>query len=228
MTNLTADKPVADIVSAHPGAAVVFERRQIDYWNEGRMPLADACQKRGLQAADVLAEIAQEQPAESPDWSAAPLDTLIAHVLDTHHVYLREVLPGLVDHAAGLGASGSELAPLLQALREELDTHLMKEEMVLFPLVRGLLRAEAAGASAPPSHCGSVRNPIRVMHMEHDSAAGALTRLRQITDGYQAKETAVAAFYQQLLALERDLHQHMHLENNVIFPRAIELEARFG
>ena len=123
---------------------------------------------------------------------------------------------------------GDVLLPLAETFRpmhEELDGHLMKEEMILFPLIRQL---DTAGVSGPGFHCGSLRNPIRVMTMEHDNAGEALARLRELTAGYTPPDDACntfRAFYAELADLERDLHRHIHLENNILFPRAVEREA---
>jgi regulator of cell morphogenesis and NO signaling len=118
------------------------------------------------------------------------------------------------------------LAGTFQAMKEELDAHLMKEEMVLFPLIRSLERTP--GTEAPQFHCGSVANPIRVMMAEHDSAGQALATMRGLTGAYTPPEDACntfRAFYFGLEAIERDLHQHIHLENNILFPRALELQS---
>jgi regulator of cell morphogenesis and NO signaling len=119
------------------------------------------------------------------------------------------------------------LAETFLALRDELGSHLMKEEMVLFPLMRSLEAASAAGLPSPPSHCGSVNNPIRVMVHEHDDAGSALARMRQLTAGYAVPADACNTFrglFHGLQELEGDLHRHIHLENNILFPRAAAIE----
>jgi regulator of cell morphogenesis and NO signaling len=169
------------------------------------------------------------------DWLEAPLDQLIGHIVDVHHAYLKAQLPRLdamlekilSKHSAHHGAVLGPLAGVFRGLKEELESHLFKEEMVLFPLVRAMEAAWVAGRQPPPSHCGSVGNPIRVMLSEHDGAGEALARMRQITSGYTAPEDACntfRAFYYELDELESDLHRHIHLENNFLFPRAIRLE----
>jgi regulator of cell morphogenesis and NO signaling len=154
---------------------------------------------------------------------------LIDHIVGTHHVYLKTQLPRLEGmlhkilskHSERYGQMLGPLSRVFLEMKGELDGHLMKEEMILFPLIRGLESGEG-----PASHCGWVGNPIRVMLMEHDSAGTALAEMRRISSGYSAPEDACntfRAFFWELEALERDLHLHIHLENNVLFPRTLEL-----
>jgi regulator of cell morphogenesis and NO signaling len=174
-----------------------------------------------------------------PGWTSAPLSALIRHILDTHHTYLRGALPKLsqlVLNAAPVAGSDQdevllEIAQVYRDLRSELESHMWKEEMVLFPLIEGLKSAEATGQPAPASHCGSVRNPIRVMQNEHGNAKHALTELRRLTGGFIAPAGASTNF-RNLLAglaeLETDLYSHIHLEDDILFPRAGELEDRLA
>ena len=182
----------------------------------------------------LLAEIDQaiQAPAEDrTDWLTAPLPALIDHILDTHHAYMKMQLPRVEARLAKVLQAHSDrhgdmlraLAAVYGAMKAELDGHLAKEEMVLFPLVRAL----DGGAKAGSFHCGSVQNPIRVMFMEHDSAGEALVEMRRLTNDYTAPEDACNTFkalYFELAEMESDLHRHIHLENNILFPRAIALE----
>jgi regulator of cell morphogenesis and NO signaling len=175
-----------------------------------------------------------ERPATAEaeaDWTAAPLANLINHIVGIHHRYLRSELPRLQRLfervVAAHAASHPELAEAQQvfaALHQELDSHMWKEEHVLFPWVV-MLESRDTMQNHP---CGSVNNPIRVMEHEHRDAAEALERLRQLTSDYQAPRDACPT-YQALLAglleLEHDLHRHIHKENNILFPRAAALEA---
>ncbi|MGQ9634040.1 MAG: hemerythrin domain-containing protein [Bryobacteraceae bacterium] len=169
------------------------------------------------------------------DWDQATLSVLIQHILDTHHAYLREALPKLTQLAQVTGAEGHEqeaagIGRVLEGLRAEIESHVWKEEMVLFPLIRSLEEAEATGKPAPPSHCGSVRNPIRVMEQEHAEATKALDDLRKHTTNYTDAAAAgiSAAMVQELSRLDEDLRRHIQLEDEILFPRAIELEARLA
>ena len=237
MNTLSPESTVGEIAARLPVSARLFENPGIDFCCGGKIALGQACQTRGLDPATVIAQI--EQAAAStgaasadPAWESAPLAGLIDHILTTHHAYMKAELPRLEamlekilrKHAPRHGDVLLPLAETFRPMKEELDGHLMKEEVVLFPLIRTL---ELPAAQAPAFHCGSVQNPIRVMVMEHDSAGDALARLRQLTSGYTPPEDACntfRAFYFELAEMERDLHQHIHLENNILFPRAVVLE----
>lgn len=238
MSTLRATETVGEIAARYPATVRVFQKHNIDFCCGGKLPLQDACEAEGVAAEAVLQELEGVlAPAgrETPDWNHAPLSELTAHIVRTHHQYTRTELPRLgamMDKV--VRAHGErhpevlELAQVLEALSGELHGHLMKEEMVLFPLIETTDRAAQAGVPAPPAHCGSVKNPIRVMIAEHDSAGDALARMRRLTADYTVPADACNTFrglYHGLQELETDLHLHIHLENNILFPRAVALEA---
>jgi regulator of cell morphogenesis and NO signaling len=231
---------VGQIAAQSPLSIRVFERHQIDFCCGGNQPLSQACVARGLDPAEILDEIDGEAgtAAEADgeiDWKTASLNSLIDHIISTHHVYMKTQLPRMGAMLEKIVAKHSDrygevlqVAATFSAMREELEGHLMKEEMILFPLIRRMEEARRRGQAIPASHCGSVQNPIRVMVMEHDSAGEGLGELRRLTNGYAPPEDACNTFralYAEMAVLERDLHQHIHLENNILFPRAVELEA---
>jgi regulator of cell morphogenesis and NO signaling len=234
MTTSTTDRTVGQIAAEFPASVRVFEKYGIDFCCGGKIPVPEACSRKGLDTASLLAEIdrAVQGPAEdATDWLTAPLPLLIDHILDTHHAYMKVQLPRVEALLAKvLQAHGQRHGSLLRAvsavygpMKTELDGHLAKEEMILFPLIRSL----NDGAQSAASHCGSVKNPIRVMWMEHDSAGDALVQLRSLTGDYTPPDDACNTFralYFELAEMERDLHRHIHLENNILFPRAIALE----
>ena len=236
MTTHCTDTTVGEIAAGLPISARIFEKYGIDFCCGGRVPLAEACQRLGLDAAAVLEEIDRtaQSPAAEPetDWRTATLTSLAGHIVDTHHVYMKTQLPRLESmlqkiieaHSARHAGVLVPLAATYRAMKEELDGHLLKEEMILFPLIRAL----ESGSGPRNFHCGRVQNPIRVMLMEHDSAGGALARMRQLTGGYTPPPDACntfRAFYFELAAMEADLHRHIHLENNILFPGAAALES---
>jgi regulator of cell morphogenesis and NO signaling len=234
MTTLSGEMTVGEIAARHPAAARVFEAHRIDFCCGGGLPVSEACRARGLDPGAVLDEIERAgAPGSSPerDWQSASLSDLVDHIIAAHHTYLKTELPRLAGMLEKVLAKHGErypevlhpVADVFGRLREELDSHLMKEELILFPLIRTL---EAASGPVQ-SHCGSVRNPIGVMVMEHDSAGTALGRLRELTSGYAPPADACNTFralYHGLAELEEDLHHHIHLENNILFPRAVERE----
>ncbi len=217
---------VADIVLANPDAARVFEKHDIDYCCHGKRPLADACEHAGVDVALVQAEL--DELAGAPAVPTAPegITALVDHVVETHHEYLRRELPRLHELmgkvVAAHGAVHPELvdvAQTLEAIEEDLLPHLDKEEHVLFPLAKALDADDAAPIGAP-----SLLSPIRVMHAEHDEVGELLSTLRQRTNGYAAPDDACATWrtlYAGLAELEHDVHTHVHLENNVLFPKIL-------
>jgi regulator of cell morphogenesis and NO signaling len=234
---LTSEKTVGEIAAGIPAAARVFEKYRIDYCCGGRQSLEAACEGKGVSPAEVLSELeAATRSPEDRDWTNAPLAELADHIVARHHAFLRAELPALDQRLAKVieahPGHRDSLLPLrdtFQALRFELMTHMMKEERILFPLVKRMEEAALAGAAPPAEPCGSVNNPIRVMEYEHDSAAAALREMRRITGDYSPPPDACAtyrALFDGLQALEADLHLHIHLENNILFPRAGALEAR--
>lgn len=224
-------------IAAHSLAAVrVFEDHGIDYCCGGQRALEDACREKGLDPAAILTELetAQATPAAERDWTSAKLHDLIDHILRTHHDYLKRELPRLSERMATVGRVYADrypdivkpLARVLAALRDELEMHLRKEEMILFPFVQRAEAAADSGQPPTPPPFGSFANPISVMEDEHETAGRALAEMRRLTNGYLAPADACNTFralYAGLEELERDLHMHIHLENNVLFPRAIAM-----
>ena len=235
---IAVEKTVGEIAREIPSAVRVFEKHGIDYCCGGRTPLEQACGERGLAVERLVADLeaaASPSAAAERDWNAAPLAELTDHIVKTHHAYLRTELPRL-DEMLGkvLDAHGakyaylSRLRDVFDGLCDELGSHMMKEEMVLFPSIVRLEMARRAGSPPPPTPFGSFRNPIGMMEFEHDSAAQALGQMRELSSDYSAPDDACNTFlalYQGLAELETDLHRHIHKENNILHPRAIELES---
>ena len=180
--------------------------------------------------------LASTQPDAGQDWQNQLLADLIGHITTTHHVFVREESPRIQALAAKVvGVHGKNHPELLQvqqvfaALAEELRVHLMKEEQMLFPYISLMEESALAGEPAPPAMFGTVANPVRMMMQEHDGAGDALRSLRAITSDYALPEDACISYrtlYGALEGFEADLHQHIHLENNILFPRAIAMEAK--
>lgn len=232
MLTLDSSQTVGDFVRERPSRARVFETLHIDYCCGGKISLARACEKRGINVADVLTQIEADDAAsattEFVDADVMSLTDLADHIEQTHHAYLKKELPRLDFMTEKVSRVHGDKEPRLATVREafvalknELEPHMMKEERVLFPIIRQM---EASVARAE-FHCGSVANPIRQMEHEHDQAGDALAILRRATDGYTPPEWACntyRAMLDSLEQLEADMHQHIHKENNVLFPKAIE------
>jgi regulator of cell morphogenesis and NO signaling len=233
----TPQTTVRDIALEQPASIRVFEHFGIDYCCRGRKPLVEACQERSIEPKTVLDAI-QEAIAgggeSTRDWTRAKLETICGHIVETHHAYIRAELPRLEMLAQKVvsrhGKTRPEIAHIQQliiALREELLPHLDKEEVVLFPFITNLERNLASCGPRPLGCFGAVRNPIRMMIAEHDAAGDAIARMRALSNGFTPPGGACptyCGFYQALEEFETDLHQHVHLENNILFPRAIDLD----
>ena len=217
---MTATTTLAEIAVTHPGAARVFYRHGLDFCCGGRRPLADACAARGIDTAVLLADIDAEtlQPGDERRWDQEPLPTLIAYIVDTFHRRLRETLPDLIRMADRVEQRHGDkescprgLAAHLRVIHEGVLEHLEKEEQVLFPLI-------VAG------HGRRAIGPVHVMEMEHEEHARNLQTLRRLTADLQPPAEACTtwrALYLGLQQLEEELMVHIHLENNVLFRRAL-------
>ena len=233
---------VRDLVGRYPQTRPVFERHGIDYCCGGGKCLAETAVERGLELPTLISALEdslQAMPGEARttdrDWYAAPLRELVEHIVTVHHGYMKTALPRLRSlvptvlkaHGANHGDVLRQVEDLFQALDAELSGHLMKEEQVLFPYIVALEARAQEGLPKPQAPFGSARNPIRQMEHEHESAGQALARPREVTCGYALPADACPTFramYEELERMEADLHQHIHLENNVLFPRTMELE----
>jgi len=230
-------KTVREVAVELPGATRIFEKLGIDYCWGGGKALDEACLAAGVSADNVIAllEEAGSTAAEARDWKIAPLSELVAHIVTRHHGFTREELVRVSNLLAKVCSVHGENHPELhrlhtvfQELKHELTSHMLKEEQVLFPYIENLETAVRRGEPVPTPFFGTVRNPVRMMMQEHDDAGQALRDLREVSSNYQVPADGCITFrtlYQALEEFERDLHQHIHLENNILFPRAAELEA---
>jgi len=237
--NIQPDQSLREVAAQSAQAVRVLEDYRIDYCCGGQRTFGEACGAKGLDWQRIAQEIGtagQTVAADQPDWNTASLSKLIEHILAAHHEYLRQELPRLADRLARVQKAHpqdalvlSSLAKVYQALHRELDGHLPTEEQILFPFVEQMASAAAnprPGAALP---FGTFQNPIRVMQHEPEDAGQALAEIRRLTGDFTLPPHACdtyRALYTGLQALERDLHQHIHLENNILFPRALALEAR--
>ena len=233
-----AAQTVREIALEQPASIRVFEQFGIDYCCGGRKPLADACAARDIEIEAVLAAlqaVANEPARVAEDWSQASLEELSGHIVATHHAYVKSELPRLALLAERVvrrhGDTQAEL-PVIQTrlaqLDEELTHHLAKEEAILFPYIVRLERALANGSATPRSCFGTVANPIAMMTAEHDAAGTLIAEIRELSHQFTTPVGACPtyhAFYDGLREFEQDLHQHIHLENNLLFPHTIQMES---
>lgn len=214
------DETLGQVATTHPEATLVFLKHRLDFCCGGGQKLVDACQKAGIEAAQVIAEIeAANRPVEAPRWDAAPLSELIEFIVTTYHEPLRQDVPAWIEAAKRVERVHAQkpscphgLAALLEHMYAELMSHLAKEEQILFPAIFA------------NNHGGMIQMPIRVMLHEHDEHGANLKRLRTLATEFVAPPEACAtwrALYTGLAKLEAELMEHIHLENNVLFPRAM-------
>jgi regulator of cell morphogenesis and NO signaling len=237
--SMITEKTVRELALENAVATKVFEKLGIDYCCGGNRTLEQACHAANVSVGQVLKSLEEAQlssPANSTDrnWQTEPLDGLISHITNTHHKYTRDATARLAPLFAKVcsvhGANHPELLELrdvFNGLTEELTVHLMKEEKVLFPYIIRMEEAVIEKAPILPPPFGTVQNPVAMMEHEHDSAGRTLRAMREISHGYAVPSDACVSYqtlYKALAELEADLHQHIHLENNILFPRAIEME----
>lgn len=240
-SNLTGNTAVKDIVVQYPQLRLVLERLGIDYCCGGKIPLAQATAQAGLSTDQVLADLdgalnSGQNGAAIKDWTLASLTELADHIEQTHHVFMKEQLPRLLAllHKT-LSAHGQHHGDVLKwlkrcliSLKSDIELHLAKEEQILFPLIRQMEAWQHGRGPAPEMHCGTVANPIGQMEFEHEQVGELLGQIRTIASDFQPPQEACETFralYAGLRDLESDLHEHIHLENNILFPKAVEVEA---
>ena len=237
--SVTVEKTVRELALENPAATRVFEKLGIDYCCGGNKSLEEACRAAKLPLDQVLSNLAAadqyaQDSKNARDWQIEPLTDLVAHIKNTHHKYTREEiarLGPLFEKVCSVhGKNHPELLDVrasFRGLADELTMHLSKEEVVLFPYIVRLEEAVIQHEPALPAPFGSVTHPISMMEHEHESAGNALRVMRAVSSGYTPPPdvcVSYQALYRALAEFEADLHQHIHLENNILFPRAIAME----
>lgn len=232
-----SDLTIRELAIKSPATTRVFEHYKIDYCCGGRRSIKDACAASGVDSDEVSAALALvlEQPALKEQPEQMEVQRLIDHIIDTHHVFTRRELfrlGALLDKVATKhGQRHPELLKLqllFTALSDDMLLHLKKEEAVLFPYIQELARAKERSTMPMIAPFGKVEHPVGMMQSEHEDAGSILLQMRRIANDYHAPESACPSYialYFGLEELEKDLHRHVHLENNILFPKAVELEA---
>jgi regulator of cell morphogenesis and NO signaling len=239
--NLDGARTVRELAIEIPNATRTFEKLGIDYCCGGSRSLSDACSHAHVPLEQVVTELEQgfdfKPGAKSAEQEVAngTLVQLVEHIVGTHHVYVKQELPRLqqllkkvVAVHGGVHPELARIQQVFQGLSAELSSHMMKEEHILFPYIVALENAVSNGRPKPLPAFGTVSNPVHMMELEHDSAGGALKEISALSSNYGPPEGACFSYrtlYAALKEFETDLHQHIHLENNILFPRAIALES---
>ena len=234
---VTGKTPVGEIVAADFRTAAVFHEFGIDFCCSGAVTLSEACRARRIDEDAVLNAVERscDHPGSGPRFDTWDPETLIGFIVGNHHGYVKRALPSITAHAQKIAAVHGgrhpelhEVARLADEVAAEMTSHMAKEEQMLFPYIAALAAAAREGRPAPAAPFGRVDNPIRMMEEEHQAAGDAMARIRVLTQGYAAPEDGCTTYrvcLQELDAFERDLHVHVHLENNLLFPKARALAA---
>jgi regulator of cell morphogenesis and NO signaling len=234
----TSTQSIREIVATQPSAAKIFHRVDIDLCSQADLSLEGACKELQLSADQVLEKLidaeAQERGGVTLDLTTLPLGRVVQHIVRVHHHCVRQELPRLAEMARNVKAQRSDhalelgkVAELVEKLRDEMYAHIQKEEQVLFPFISQM--DQESMVAYPPAHAcfRSVAHPISMMEQEHESADHIVSELIRLTSHFQPPSWACAThitLFSGLREFEADLRQHVHLENDVLFPRAIQME----
>lgn len=235
---ITSMSTVKDVLQEYPASILVFERYGMDYCCGGKKSLELACRKKNIDLGTVMAEIESSrsdsalQKNRAHTWSA---EFLANYICENHHAYLRNIIPSLQQRLEKVAMRHGQAEPYLfevkdkfNAFAEELTSHMFQEEEVLFPYVKRLSRASASGQTLPPPTFGSIQSYIEQFETEHDEAGRALESLELLTNSFTPPPGACNTYkssFESLRELRDDMHQHIHLENNILFGKSRNLEA---
>lgn len=241
MTSTLHSNTLKAIVTEDFRAAMVFEKYSLDFCCNGGVTIDQACATRKVDPAVVLSELDRLLGTPPPsgtrteEWET---EALIDHILAVHHEYVRTAIPVLSLHTEKVARVHGERHPEVITIAQhfarvagELQHHMMKEERILFPYIRALAVARREGTRPETPHFGSAANPIMMMEAEHAAAGDTLYAVRSLSNNYTVPQDACTTYqvtYQELRQFEEDLHRHVHLENNILFPSAIALEQSLG
>lgn len=229
-------RTLSEIVSQNYKAAEVFEKYNLDFCCGGDKPISEACKEMKLDTAVIIEEIvsleANNRSSERyNDWSP---DFLIDYIVNNHHTYVTRMIPVIDSHTQKIanvhGKNHPELtrvADIFERLYKDLRQHMMKEEQILFPFVKMLVKVKYGGVKSEAPYFGTVKNPIGMMEAEHQAAGSDMHEIRRLTDNYSIPDDACETYkaaMQELREFEEDLHKHVYLENYILFPKSVDLE----
>ncbi len=233
---INENKTVAEVVTENIKASNVFKKHGIDFCCGGGISIEKACAKNGVDYATLEKELiaVDETPNRTYDYNSWELDFLIDHIVNIHHAYVEESLPIILQYAEKVATVHGhhytevlEINNLFQEVANELAGHMKKEELILFPFMKQLIVANREVTQAPQPPFGTVNNPINMMEAEHEHVGEIFKTIAKLTNNYTPPEDACNTFralYASLDEFEQDLHQHIHLENNILHPKVIALE----
>ena len=233
--DVTENKTVAEVVAENIKTAHVFKKHGIDFCCGGGVSIEKACERKDVDYTKLKDELLNvDQVSRAYDYNTWALDFLVDHIQNIHHTYVEESIPLILQYANRVAEVHGhhytevlEINKLFTEVANELAAHLKKEELILFPYVKQLVKAQKDGVKASAPHFGTAKNPIQMMESEHENAGDVFKEIARLTNNYTPPKEACNTFralYAKLDEFEQDLHQHIHLENNILFPKAIELE----
>lgn len=236
---VTKEKTIGEMVAEDFKAAEVFRKYKIDFCCKGNRTIEEACENKKVNIDDVYKDLENlsNQKSNDIDFNSWPLDLLADYVEKTHHRYVEENTAVLLQYLNKLCKVHGDRHPELFEINElfvesakDLGAHLKKEELLLFPFIKKMVAAKQKGEKVEKPHFGSVENPVAMMKHEHTIEGDRFVKIAALTNNYQFPEDACGTYqvtFKMLEDFEKDLHTHIHLENNILFPKAIELEKTF-
>ncbi|TVZ28616.1 regulator of cell morphogenesis and NO signaling [Gillisia sp. Hel_I_86] len=236
MENLT-EKPIGQIVAEDYRTAQIFKNHKIDFCCQGNRSIQEAADKKKLDAQVLINEIKAVQQGKQEgtiDFKSWPLDLLADYIEKKHHRYVEEKIPVLKPYLEKLCKVHGERHPELFEITEhfnksagELAAHMKKEEIILFPAIRKMVQAKQTGSKLEKPHFGTVQNPIQMMMVEHETEGERFRLIDELSNNYTPPQDACNTYrvtFALLQEFENDLHRHIHLENNILFPNSAQLE----
>ncbi len=233
------DTKVGEVVASDFRAAQIFEKFGIDCCGGGKKSIVEACAAIGIDPETVISslrEIPENGNGKPQDFSSMKPDFLIDYIVSNHHSYVEKMLPVICMHSRKVANKHGDKHPetvaiegLFSNVSDELSVHMQKEERMLFPYIKNLLKIEENGEEAEFPPFGSVENPVRMMELEHETAGRLIAEINALSSNFRLPEDACTTYkvlFNELKEFEDDLHIHIHLENNILFPKAIELEKK--
>lgn len=229
---------IGELVAKDWRKAQVFKKYGIDYCCGGKRTVAEACEKKGVEVSLIENELQQIENKAldyASNFDRWGLDFLIDYILNNHHKYVAEALPFLDELATKVSRVHGDNHPELieierhtQDVIQELTMHMHKEEVILFPYIKELAQAQKSNTSIDAPPFGTIANPIQMMEAEHTSAGDGMKAIEELSNNFVPPIDACMSyqvFFAKLKEFQKDLHQHIHLENNILFPKALKLEA---
>ena len=236
---LTQEKTIGDFVAENFRTAEVFKKYNIDFCCKGGRTVEEACDKKKVSPEEIYKELEEiaNRKSEDIDFNSWPLDLLADYVEKTHHRYVEEKSAMLIPYLNKLCKVHGERHPELFEINElfigsaqDLAAHMKKEELILFPFIKQMVEAKKNGEPLPAPRFGTVENPVAMMKHEHEAEGERFVKIAELTNNYEFPDDACGTYqvtYRMLEDFQNDLHKHIHLENNILFPKAIAMEKTF-